>query len=226
MAHHPQCLQDGKFLANFYVAHSADERYNSLNQRYWLQYHSANDISSPSTATKPHLIRPSDTSAQYARAHGLLPFRQWVNLTHESTYIHGPFDLLLSQIKNTSIITHHPNSIFLHFPFTSTKVLLICSLPSTLHISHLLIFDQIEHIVPLAKGFGVLSNPPSPLEVSFFPPVGVISVTLVCIYERRIRRRNIVVSPVSSSFGSFRSSPATSFLFLTRFCLVNLFWVT
>lgn len=46
----------------------------------------------PSDSTKTHLIRPSDTSEQYALSQHLAPLRLWVNLTHESTYIHGPFE--------------------------------------------------------------------------------------------------------------------------------------
>jgi hypothetical protein len=92
MSLHPSCLQDGKFLVEFYIPHSSDIRYNNLNQRYWLQYHSTTDIQTPTDYSRTHLVRPSDTSEQYARANGLAPLRLWVHLTHSSTYIHGPFD--------------------------------------------------------------------------------------------------------------------------------------
>jgi len=39
-----------------------------------------------------HLIRPSDSSEDYATRHKLLPFCKWVNLTHHDTFIYGPFD--------------------------------------------------------------------------------------------------------------------------------------
>ena len=39
-----------------------------------------------------HLIRPSDTSETLAARKGLIAFRQWANLTHEATFLHGPFD--------------------------------------------------------------------------------------------------------------------------------------
>ena len=39
-----------------------------------------------------NLIRPSDTSEDLASRKGLVPFRMWANLTHEDTYIHGPFE--------------------------------------------------------------------------------------------------------------------------------------
>jgi hypothetical protein len=92
IALHPACLQDGRFLVEFYVRHSDDIRYNNVNQRYWLQYHKAEDLRSPLDTTHTHLVRPSDTSNTYASRHGLLPLRQWVNLTHGDTYLHGPFD--------------------------------------------------------------------------------------------------------------------------------------
>jgi hypothetical protein len=42
---YPPCLQDGRFLVKFYMAHPADARYNAINQCYWLQYR---DHNSPS----------------------------------------------------------------------------------------------------------------------------------------------------------------------------------
>jgi hypothetical protein len=88
----PSCLQDGRFLVEFFVRHTADGRYNSANQRFWLQYHMPGDIASPLDTTETHLIRPSDTSEQLAARKGLIALRQWVNLTHESVFLHGPFE--------------------------------------------------------------------------------------------------------------------------------------
>ena len=31
------CLQDGRYLVEFYTAHPADACYNAINQRFWLQ---------------------------------------------------------------------------------------------------------------------------------------------------------------------------------------------
>ena len=92
MALHPTCLQDGKFLVEFYIAHTSDTRFNHINQRFWLHYHSSTDIVTPVDSAQLHLIRPSDTSEQFARTNGLVPLRLWINLIHESTFIHGPFD--------------------------------------------------------------------------------------------------------------------------------------
>ena len=92
MALRPTCLTDGRYLVEFYMVHPSDLRYNAMNQRYWLQYHLKGDLINPSATSETHLIRPSDTSEQLAQRHNLSPLRQWVTLTHEATYIHGPFD--------------------------------------------------------------------------------------------------------------------------------------
>jgi len=88
----PSCLQDGRFLMEFYTLHHADVRFNASNQRYWLQYHSIGDIATPTPSTTTHLIRPSDTSEAHAACHRLVPFRRWINLTHSGTVLHGPFE--------------------------------------------------------------------------------------------------------------------------------------
>ena len=89
---HPACLQDGRFLVEFYVRHADDLCYNSINQRYWLQYHKAEDLRAPLDSTHTHLVRPSDTSPTFALRNNLQTLRQWVHLTHEDVYLHGPFD--------------------------------------------------------------------------------------------------------------------------------------
>ena len=91
MALNPACLQDGRFLVEFFIPHTSDSRFNHVNQRFWLQYHSVSDIQTPTEASRTHLIRPSDTSAQYARSQGLKALRLWMNLSDQSTYLHGPF---------------------------------------------------------------------------------------------------------------------------------------
>jgi hypothetical protein len=89
---YPSCTLDGRFLFDFYICHPADWRYNAVNQRYWIQFHGREDILHPSLTTDTHLVRPSDTSDEYAKRHNLLPFRKWLNITHTDTYIHGPFE--------------------------------------------------------------------------------------------------------------------------------------
>ncbi len=87
------CLQDGRFLVDFYMSHPADVRYNTINQCFWLQYYNHN---TPTFGTlDAHLITPSDTSADRAARLHLIPVCAWVNLTHGNTYIHGPFDFAI-----------------------------------------------------------------------------------------------------------------------------------
>ena len=92
MSLHPSYMQDGKFLIEFYIPRTSDIRYNGINQRYWLKYHKQNDLLTPTLDSMTHLIQPSNTSAMYAARNGLLPFCRWVTITHESTYIRGPFE--------------------------------------------------------------------------------------------------------------------------------------
>ena len=69
----PSCLQDGRFLVDFYMSHPANIRYNAINQRFWLQYR--NQTTATFGTLDAHLITPSDTSeARAARLH-LIPLR-------------------------------------------------------------------------------------------------------------------------------------------------------
>jgi hypothetical protein len=92
MSLYPSCLQDGRFLVEFYICHPSDCHFNAINQRFWLQYHTDRELLSPLFTTDTHLVRPSDTSVDYAIRHKLTAFQKWVNLTHHDTFIHGPFD--------------------------------------------------------------------------------------------------------------------------------------
>jgi hypothetical protein len=91
MSSYPSCLQEGRFLLEFFICHPSNSRVNAINQRYWLQYHTLSKLQSPLSSTETHLIRPSDTSVDYALHHKLRPFCKWLNLTHRDTFIHGPF---------------------------------------------------------------------------------------------------------------------------------------
>ncbi len=92
MSSYPSCLQDGWFLLEFFICHPSNSRINAVNQRYWLQYHTLSKLQSPLSSTETHLIRPSDTSVDYALCHKLCPFCKWLNLTHLNTFIHGSFE--------------------------------------------------------------------------------------------------------------------------------------
>ena len=95
MASYSSCLVDGRYLVDFYISHPSDYRYNAINQSFWLQYHSRDDILANFTSANTHLLRPTDSSETYADRHKLLPLRKYVNLTHMDTFIHGPFDFAI-----------------------------------------------------------------------------------------------------------------------------------
>ena len=91
MSLHSSYLQEGRFLVNFFVAHTDNVCFDGINQQFWLQYHSKGGSVTPQS-TKTHLVKPSATSEEYPRKKLLVKFHKWMNLTHPSTYIHGPFD--------------------------------------------------------------------------------------------------------------------------------------
>ncbi len=92
MSIYPSCTLDGRFLFEFYICHPADWWYNAVNQHYWLQLHSRSDLMSPCSSSETHLVHPSDSSDSYAAHHKLMHFRKWLNICHQDTYIHGPFE--------------------------------------------------------------------------------------------------------------------------------------
>ncbi len=89
---YPSCLEDGKYIVDFYTSHPSDSRMNAVNQRFWLCYHSREDLMGPCSSCDTQLIRPTDTSEAYALCHHQFSFCQYINLTHSDTYIHGPFN--------------------------------------------------------------------------------------------------------------------------------------
>jgi hypothetical protein len=87
---YPQCLQDGKFLVQFYIQHYNDNSVNLTDQRYWLEYHSRDN--QKTLGSRYHLIPPTSVSPDIARTRNLVPFREWIYLSQEDQLIHGPFD--------------------------------------------------------------------------------------------------------------------------------------
>ena len=88
---HPAALQEGQFLVDIYTCHPADERYNAVNQRFWLKYHPTLEVANPYRNHCTHIIRPPAQLASYAVAEGLWPFSQWVQLTNADTFSVGSF---------------------------------------------------------------------------------------------------------------------------------------
>ena len=96
MSLHPDCLQDGKFLVDFYILHPKDYWFGAPNQRFWLEYHRPGSSSFVRRKSSYHLIQPTRDSHLYAKSKGLLPYRQWMYLLHDSVFIHGPFDFTMT----------------------------------------------------------------------------------------------------------------------------------
>ena len=94
---HPACLQDGKFLVDYYIAHPQDTSLSAENMRFWMEYHAITTLTRVDHTTSYSLVRPSSDSRRAAAARGLYPYRQWTYLSHDDVYIHGPFDFSLSQ---------------------------------------------------------------------------------------------------------------------------------
>jgi hypothetical protein len=104
----PSCLQDGHFLVKFFTLHYNDICFNATNQHYWLQYHPAGDITTPTSLTMTHLIRPLDTSKALAKRQHLVPFHWWLDLTHTNTYIPHPFNFAtVNGCKSCNCISQH-----------------------------------------------------------------------------------------------------------------------
>ncbi len=49
---YPLCTLGGRFLFEFYICHSADWQYNTVNQRYWMRNHGWEDIKHLTLSTK------------------------------------------------------------------------------------------------------------------------------------------------------------------------------
>ena len=92
---HPNALQYGRFLVDFYTFHPKEKLFNAINQRYWLTYHPITTNSDPLRQRNTHLLHPSAESPNYANAQGLCPFRRWVCLTNSDTFIPGPFNFAI-----------------------------------------------------------------------------------------------------------------------------------
>ena len=51
MALYPSCLEDGRYIVDFYISHPSDFRFNAINQRFWVQYHAHDDLTGPCTSS-------------------------------------------------------------------------------------------------------------------------------------------------------------------------------
>lgn len=96
---HPSCLQDGKFIVNFYIEHVNDASVNLTEKRFWLEYHYASNVKT--IGSRFHLIQPSAVSGKIARDRNLTPYREWVYLQQDEILIHGPFNFATVNNRKT-----------------------------------------------------------------------------------------------------------------------------
>jgi hypothetical protein len=96
---HPQYLQDGRFLAEFYIEHHRDKKLDICNRRYWLEYHKSN--SHKTLSVEYHILQPSQYSEAMAASKLLVPYREWISIDDPDQAIHGPFDFATLNNRKT-----------------------------------------------------------------------------------------------------------------------------
>ena len=96
---HHTCLQDGKFLFQYYILHQEDHRQNPMNQRYWIQYHKKETHKTMSKSYK--IVQPTDFSHQQQLKESYIPFTQWYNIMDSNSIIHGPFNFRVRNSRKT-----------------------------------------------------------------------------------------------------------------------------
>ena len=96
MSIHPACLQDGRFLVDFYILHPKDHLFGVPNQRFWLEYHRPGSSAFARWKSSYHLVQPTKESHLYAKSRGLVPYRQWMYILHDTVFIHGPFEFTMT----------------------------------------------------------------------------------------------------------------------------------
>jgi hypothetical protein len=97
---HPSCLQDGKFLVQFFIQHFNDDSVNLTEKRYWLEYHSHHN-KKKTLGTQYHLILPSSISPDIAQTRNLVPYREWMYLFPDTQFLHGPFNFATINNRKT-----------------------------------------------------------------------------------------------------------------------------
>jgi hypothetical protein len=143
----PSCLQNGRFLVEFYTLHHADVGFNAINQQYLLQHHSMGDISTPSSSTIMHLILLSKTSKAHAACLHFVLFCCWINLTNSDMLLHSPFEF--ANIKGRKMrdrVSQSDWDILFHYGKVFENPLPRSNLPSySIHVNlgvHLAICKQ------------------------------------------------------------------------------------
>jgi hypothetical protein len=71
---HPTCLQDGRFLMEFFIEHHRDKQLDVRSRRYWLEYHKTN--SHKLISIDYHILQPSQYSETTAEAMELVTYKE------------------------------------------------------------------------------------------------------------------------------------------------------
>ena len=90
MLKHGKCLQDGKFIAKFYIQHTHDATFDWTSEWYWLEYHKSDRVKRLSE--QYYLLPPTGISLKQASYKNLVPYCEFVNITDPAILIHGPFE--------------------------------------------------------------------------------------------------------------------------------------
>jgi hypothetical protein len=96
---YPNCLQDGRFLIEFFIEHHRDKHLDICDRRYWLEYHQTN--SQKFLSTDYHILQPSQYSEDTAKSMGLVPYREWIQIDDSSVTLHGPFNFATLNNRKT-----------------------------------------------------------------------------------------------------------------------------
>ena len=96
---YPNCLQDGRFLMEFFIEHHRDRNLDICNRRYWLEYHKTNSYKKLSVDY--HILQPSQYSDATATSMELVPYREWMQVEDPSDALHGPFDFATLNHRKT-----------------------------------------------------------------------------------------------------------------------------
>jgi hypothetical protein len=97
---HPSCLQDGRFLVEFFIEHHRDANIDICSRRYWLEYHKSN--AHKTLSANCHILQPSQYSLEIAKSKQLVPYREWVNLDDIlGVSLHGPFNFATRNNRKT-----------------------------------------------------------------------------------------------------------------------------
>jgi hypothetical protein len=95
----PACLQNGRFLVDFYIEHHQDGALDIRDRRFWLEYHRSN--AHKTISTRYHILQPSQFSARTAMNKDLVPYREWINLLDPTVSLLGPFDFATINNRKT-----------------------------------------------------------------------------------------------------------------------------